>query len=124
MRGRLLVTALTGLMVCLGQLAWADGGRFDRRDNDGPSVQLVGHGYHSSYSYYGRSYSSHYGYHHPPVVRPPAVVVPFPGHPPVIITPPTRHPDCHRPPYRSYYGSSGHGAIGIYGPRFGFSIAW
>lgn len=122
MRGKLFAAILAGLMVCSGQWAWADGGRFDRWDNNGPSLQLVRHGYHSSYSYHSRSYG--HGWYHPPVVRPPAVVVPFPGHPPVVITPPTRHPNYHRPPYRSYYGSSGHGAIGIYGPRFGFSIAW
>jgi len=122
MRGKLFAAILAGVMVCFGQWAWADGWGFDRWDDNGPSVQLVGHGYHSSYSYHSRSYG--YGWHHPPVVHPPAVVVPFPGHPPVVITPPTRHPDCYRPPYRSYYGSSGHGSVGIYGPRFGFSIAW
>jgi len=124
MRGKLLVAMVLGVTVCLGQWAWADGGRFDSRGDRGTSIQLVGHGYHSSYSY-GRSYS--YGWHHPPVVRPPAVVVPFPGHPPVVITPPSPRSDCHRPPYHSYYRyyeRSDHGSIGIYGPRFGFSIAW
>ncbi|MGQ9503544.1 MAG: hypothetical protein ACUVQG_00885 [Thermogutta sp.] len=122
MRGKLFAAVLAGLIVYLGQWAWAEGGRFDHWNNQGPSIQLVGHGYYSSYSHYGRSYG--YGWHHPPVVHPPAVVIPFPGHPPVVITPPTCHPDYYESRYRSYYRSSDHGAIGIYGPRFGFSIAW
>ena len=126
MRGKWVASALVGLVACLAVLVWANGGQAYGHDSSSMSIQLVGHGYYSSYGY-GRSYSYGYGWHHPPVVRPPAVVVPFPGHPPVVITPPTSRPSCSKPSHHYDYHrgySSGHGSISIYGPRVGFSIAW
>ncbi len=123
MRGKWVASVVVGLVACLGMFVWADGGRVYGHESGGVSIQLVGHGYYSSYGY-GRSYR--YGWHHPPVVHPPAVVVPFPGHPPVVITPPTSRPGCSKPPHHYHYHgySSSHGSIGIYGPRVGFSIVW
>lgn len=79
------------------------------------SYSLVVHPSGRGYSAYQRSY--HHGYHRPPYHHPPAVVFPYPVPPPVIL-------DCPRPPHYYHHYHSGHGSIGIYGPRFGFSLGW
>lgn len=120
MRGTLLLAAACVLGLAVGQTAWADPGygSSKSRSSVSMSVRSYSSGGHSSYHYRGYSY----GYHHPPVYHPPVTVVPFPGHPPVVIQPHPPVGGCPRPPYHHY--QSGHGAIGIYGPRFGFSLSW
>jgi|GEM_PF-1111264 len=113
MFGKWLLAAVcvVGLAGAQTALAHDDWGRGDRR---GPTFGV------GVYSFVHEGHHYWHGYHHPHY-GPPVIVKPYPYHPPVIIVPP-RHDDCHRPRYYGY--SRSHGGLGIYGPRFGFSLRW
>ncbi len=64
----------------------------------------------------------HRGWVHPPVVRPPHVIVPFPGHPPVVHPPVYRYRYYRPYPYHGYYGPRG--GFHYRGPGVGVSIGW
>lgn len=127
MRWATLTLAVMGALA-IGSQAWADQVSVMRsrsttvlRSSDaGPhgAVQLA----HYGYSYHGRSCYGGPVVIRPPVPHHPPVVIPFPGHPPVAIP---HHGSSYYRGHDYYrYRSSGHGSIGFYGPRLGFSIDW